>query len=77
MTNGAGPSFRHGVDLLIHQVLILIPEFYLIIGLVQLEVGIVGMRFIDAGSVLGGREVGIRADALRAIVHGPVVKGIG
>ena len=48
--DGVGPSYRHGVDLLILQVLILIPEFYLIFGLVQLEIDLQ-----DSGIIAGHR----------------------
>ena len=46
-------------------------------GLVQLEVGIVGMHFIDAVIVLGGREVSISTDGLSSFVHCPVVDDVG
>ena len=75
--DGAGPSFRHFVVFLILQVLVLIIELDSIVRLVQLEVGIVGMRFVDAVGVLGGSEECGFADMLRAIVNGPVVDDVG
>ena len=44
--------------------------------LIQLEVSIVGMLFVNAAAALGGYECSIGAYRIRAIVAGPVVESI-